>query len=62
MFAPEESFIAAIDQTSFRTKGNVVVFGLTKLWTKDCAYTHNFSYSHCRLKGEWMEKGLGGIS
>ncbi len=41
-FAPAScSFLSPIDQTSFTWKGNVVLFGLTKLYTKDyiCLYT-----------------------
>ncbi len=35
----------------FRLEGTVVVFGLTKLYTKECTYTHNFSFSR------WLERG-----
>ncbi len=48
-----ESTCISIDQTSFRTKGNAVVFGLIKLYTKESTmyvivhiYTHSFSDSH----------------
>ncbi len=36
---------STIDQTSVRTKGNVVVFGLTRLYTFSLAGTHNTSSS-----------------
>ncbi len=35
----------------FRSEGTVVMFGLTKLYTKECKYTHNFSFSH------WLGRG-----
>jgi hypothetical protein len=45
-----------IDQTSFRNKGNVVVFGVTKLLTKEC--TISLTLIGC-LEGEMIEKGWG---
>ncbi len=29
-----------------RSEGTAVIFGLTKMLTKECSYTHNFSYFH----------------
>ncbi len=39
-------WLELLDQTSFRTEGNVVVFVLTKMYTKKYIYTHNFPSSH----------------
>jgi hypothetical protein len=39
-------------------KYSVVFFGLTKFYTKECIYTHNFSSSHWPGRGE--EEGGGG--
>ncbi len=48
------------DQTSFRTKGNVLVFGLTKWKIKKCTYTHNFSYSRWLFRwGRWWRRDGG---
>jgi hypothetical protein len=41
-----------IDQTSFRTKGTVVVFGVTKLYIKDYISPASFP-------PHWLDKGGG---
>ncbi len=41
-----------IDQTSFRTKGTVAVFGLTKLKTKECIFTQLLIFSLAGYRGD----------
>jgi hypothetical protein len=51
-------WVPPIDQTSVRTKGKVIVFGLGRLWTKECTYRHNFSYSRWLLSGGYDGGGV----
>jgi hypothetical protein len=55
--SPSNPSPTTIDQISFRTKGNVVVFGLMKLLTKDCKYY--FFCSHWLLRGGDAGGGVG---
>jgi hypothetical protein len=47
-----------IDQTSFRTKGTVIIFGLAILQTKECTvHLHTVSHSLIRYTESGMKEG-----